>query len=83
MGQFHHDLVHMGDLPLVHPVLHLSILDAGILIMVSKFDDVLLEHGELPHVLPLAVHLLAGQVEGTILRCSYSLSFVVGPLLHA
>ena len=57
MGQFHHDLVHMRDLPLVHPVLHLSILDAGILIMVSKFDDVLLEHGELPHVLPHAVHL--------------------------
>ena len=57
MGQFHHDLVHMSDLPLVHPVLHLSILDAGILIIVSKFDDVLLEHGGLPHVLPLAVHL--------------------------
>ena len=51
----------------------------------SKFDDVLLEHGGLPHVLSLAVHLnlLAGQVEGTSLRCSYSLSFVVGPLLHA
>ena len=24
---------------------------------ISKFDDVLLEHGGLPHVLPLAVHL--------------------------
>ena len=38
-----------------------SILDAGILIMVqqvmSKIDDILLEHGEVPHVLPLAVHL--------------------------
>ena len=45
MGHFHLDLVHMGDLPLVHPVLHLSILDAGILIMVSKFDDVILEQG--------------------------------------
>ena len=35
-----------------------SILD---LIMVqqvmSKIDDILLEHGEVPHVLPLAVHL--------------------------
>ena len=82
MGLFHHALVFMGDLQLVHPALNLSTLDAGILIMVSKFDDVLLEHGELPHVLPLAVYLLAGQVEGTILRCSYSLSFVVGPLLH-
>ena len=52
----------------------------------SKIDVVLTEHGGLPHVLPLAVHLgffVCGQVEGTVLRCSYSLSFVVGPLLHA
>ena len=52
----------------------------------SKFDDVLLEHGGLPHVLPLAVQMeffLGRQVQGTILRCSYSLSFVMGPLLHA
>ena len=54
---------------LVHPELNLSILDAGILIMVfvtSKFDDILLEYGGLPHVLPLAVHLFffcAEQVE--------------------
>ena len=50
----------------------------------SKFDDVPLEHGGLPHVLPLAVHLdfFGGQVQGTILRCSSSLSFVVGPILH-
>ena len=50
----------MGDLQLVHPELNLSTLDAGILIMnsaISKFDDVLLEHGGLPHVLPLTVHL--------------------------
>ena len=39
MGQFHHDLVHMGDLPLVHPVLHLSILDTGILKKVWKFGS--------------------------------------------
>ena len=51
----------------------------------SKIDDVLSEHGGLLHVLPLAVHLrfFAGQVVGTILKCSYSLSFVVGALLHA
>ena len=49
----------------------------------SKIDDVLFEDGGLPHVLPLAVHLEFFSVEGTILRCSYSLSFVVGPLLHA
>ena len=58
MGLFHHVLVYMGDLQLVHPELNLSSLDAGILIMnsaISKFDDVLLEHGGLPHVLPLAV----------------------------
>ena len=60
MGLFHHVLVYMGDLQLVHPELNLSTLDAGILIMnsaISKFDDVLLEHGGLPHVLPLTVHL--------------------------
>ena len=47
----------------------------------SKIDDVLIEHGGLPHVLPLAIYLgffFSVQVEGTILRCSYSLSFVVG-----
>ena len=38
------------------------------------------------HVLPLAVHLrffFAGQVGGTTLNLSYSLRFIVGPLLHA
>ena len=61
-------------------------LDAGILIMVQQVRlNINIEHGGLPHVLPLTVHLgyfFGGQVEGTILRCSYSLSFVVGPLLH-
>merc|ERR1711940_509995 len=35
---------------------------------ISVFDNVLLEHGGLPHVLPLAVHLifLPEQVEGVI-----------------
>ena len=43
---------------MVLPGMNFSILDAGILIMaISKFDDVLLEHGGLPHVLTLAVHL--------------------------
>ena len=32
MGLFHHVLVYMGDLHLVHPALNLSILDAGILV---------------------------------------------------
>ena len=51
----------------------------------SKIDDVLTEHGGLLHVLPLAVHLsfFAGQVGGTILNLSYSLTFDVGPFLHA
>ena len=54
----------------------------------SKIDDVHIEHSRLSHV--LTVHLglfFGGQVEGKILICSYSLSFVVGailgPLLHA
>ena len=59
MGPFHHVHVYMGDLHLVYPALNLSVPDAGILKMVhtSKCDDVLLEYGGLPHVLPLAVHL--------------------------
>ena len=67
MGLFHHALVYMGDLQ----------FDKG---TISKFNDVLLEHGGLPHVLPLAVHLklLAGQVEGTILTHSLPLSFFCG-----
>ena len=36
MGLFHHVLVYMGNLHLVHPALNLSILDAGILIMVQQ-----------------------------------------------
>ena len=44
----------------------------------SKIDDVLTEHGGLLHVLPLAVHL-----RYFLLHLSYSLSFIVGPLLHA
>ena len=54
--------------------LNLSILDAGILKMVqffrSKIDDVPIEHGRLPHILPLAVLLkfCCGQVEGIILN---------------
>ena len=50
----------------------------------SKINDVLTEHGGLLHVLPLAVLLrffFAGQVGGTILNLSYSLTFIVGPLL--
>ena len=36
VGLFHHVLVYIGDLHLVHPALNLSILDAGILIMVQQ-----------------------------------------------
>ena len=42
----------------------------------SKIDDVLTEHGGLLHVPPLTVHLrFFGQVGGTILNLSYSLSY--------
>ena len=43
---------------LVHPALIFSILDTGIEVgATSKIDDVLIEHGGQPNVLPLAVHL--------------------------
>ena len=50
-----------------------------------KNGDVLIEHGGQPHVLCLKVDLifLGGQVEGIIVRHSYSLSIVVGTLLHS
>ena len=55
MGLFHHVLVYMGDLScteFVYPgCWH---FDTGAM---HKFDDVLLEHGGLSHVLPLAVKL--------------------------
>ena len=41
MGLFHHVLVYIGDLNLVHPALNLSILDAGILIMVQQVSLIL------------------------------------------
>ena len=36
MGLFHHVLVYMGDLQLVHTELNLSTLDAGILTMMRQ-----------------------------------------------
>ena len=87
MGLFHHALLHG------RPTVGASCtefvcpgcwhFDNG---ATCKIDDVLTEHGGLPHVLPFAVQVeffFGGQVHRTILRCSYSLSFVVGPLLHA
>ena len=72
---FHHVLV-MGYLHLVHPALNLSILDDGILIMVQQVSLTMVDY-------PMSFLLLSTWiVEGTILRSSYSLSSVVGPLLH-
>ena len=66
----------MGDLHLVHPVLNLSVLIAGILIMVmtSNCDDVLLDHGGLLHVHPLA--------EGTTPSCITVVGWVGCGLQH-
>ena len=87
MGLFHHVLVYMGDLQLVYPALNLSTLDAGILIMVQCVSLMMFSLYMVDY--PMFFLLLSswiffgGQVQGTILRCSYSLSIVVGPLLHA
>ena len=67
--------------------MNLFSLDAGILIIceTSKIEDVLFEHGELPHVHVMSIFLLTTwnvlgwQVEGTILRHSYSLTFLWNP----
>ena len=87
MGLFHHVLVDMGDLHLVLLALNLSILDVAILIMVQQVSLMMSYLTMVDY--PVSFLLLStwiffgGQVEGTILRCSYSLSFVVGPLPHA
>ena len=63
MGLFHHFLVYMGDLPTFGPSCTELVypgcwhFNNG---ATSKFDDVLLDHGGLPHVLPLAVQLGCG-----------------------
>ena len=51
----------------------------------NKIDDVFLEHGGLPCVLPLAVQLetTVQQVQGTILRFSYSFLLLLFVMLHA
>ena len=56
MGLFHHTLVYMGDGPSCTEFVYPGCwhFDIG---AISKFGNVLLEHGGLPHVLTLAVHL--------------------------
>ena len=87
MRLFQHVLVYMGDQHLVHPALNLSTLDAGILIMMRQVSLMMFSLNMVDY--PMSFLLLSswiffgGQVQGTILRCSYSLSFVMGPLLHA
>ena len=83
----HHVLVCMGDLHLVHPVLNFSTLDAGILELVQQVSFMMFSLNMVDYpmsfLLLSSLNFFGGQVEGTILRCSYSLSLVVGPLLHA
>ena len=87
MGLFHYALVFMGDLQLVDPALNLSTLDAGILILMEEVSLMMFSlnmvDSPMSFLLLSSWNLFDGQVQGTILRCSYSLSFVMGPLLHA
>ena len=84
MGLFHHVLFYMGDIFIFGHALNSFILDAGILIMVQQVSLMMfsLTIAYPSSCCPPGI-LLGGQVQGTNLRCSYSLSFVVGPLLHA
>ena len=88
----------MGDLHFVHPALNSSILETGCWHFdnnrIGKFDDDRLEHGGLPQVLPLTVHL---DLFGWTSRGNNSKQFLIfefccgahrdislcmGPLLH-
>ena len=86
MGLFHHLLVYMGDLHLVYPALNLSILDASILKMVQQVSLMMFSLNMVDYSMSFlslsSWTFFGGQVQGTILRCSSSLSFVVGPVLH-
>ena len=75
---FHYVFFNMGDPHLVLTALNLSTLNAGILIMMFSLNRV---NGGLLHVLPVAVCMsfFAGQVGGTTLNLSYSLSFLWDP----
>ena len=75
----------MGDLHLVLPALNLSTLNAGILIMMQKVRLMMFSLNMVDYSMSFLLLFLffAGQVGGTILRCSYSLSLFVGLLLHA
>ena len=79
MGLFYHVLVSMGDLHLVHLALNLSILDAGILIMVQQISLMMFFLNMADYPLPSSrcppKICLAGQVEGTLLKHSYPLEF--------
>ena len=61
MGLFHHVLVYMGDgRPTFGPSCTEFVYPGSCHFdnrATSKFDDVLLDHSGLPHVLPLAIHL--------------------------
>ena len=77
-------LINIGELYLVLPVLNLSILYAGILIMVQQVRlmifSLIIVDCPVPHILPQPCCrpgiCLGGQVDRTILKCLYSLSFL-------
>ena len=76
---FHHGLFNMGDLHLVLPALNLSTLNAGFSIMMQQVRLMMFSL----NMVDYSMSFFAGQVGGTTLNLSYSLRFIVGPLLHA
>ena len=74
---FHYVLIHIGDLHLVLPAMNLSILDAGILIMVQQVRLMMFTFNMVFYPMSFLSLSTGGQVEGTIPRCSFSLSFAV------
>ena len=64
---------------------NLSNLNAGILIMMQQVRLMMFSLNMVDYFLPLAVNLsfFGGQVGGTILNLSYSLTLDVGPFFHA
>ena len=83
---FHHVLLNMGDLHLVLPALNLSTLNAGILIMMQQVRLMMFSLYMVDYSMSFLSlsnkDFFAGQVGWIIVGHSYSLSIVVGPLLH-
>ena len=84
---FHHVIFNMGVLHVVLPALNLSTLNAGILIMMQQLRLMMFSLNTVDYSMSFLLlstqNFFCWTSGGTTLNLSYSLRFIVGPLLHA